>query len=129
MTYAGNLTGAADRFTDAPLNTDDHPVFEYLAPLAQRAASDGSGTWLTGLALADLYDDLLARVPPETDPYLARLGPDEVAQIRAGRSLFRLFAHQAAGEVEAASALVEPFTEAVPFDVYAVFRDRLAGLP
>jgi spermidine synthase len=72
MLYAGELT-AADLFAAAPLNTDDRPVIEFLAPRLTRMSSAGDKDWFTGESLAAFYDALAARplVPtallPETD--------------------------------------------------------------
>ncbi len=37
--YAGNLTVARSLFDDAPINTDDRPMIEYLAPKSYRHKS------------------------------------------------------------------------------------------
>ncbi|MCC5957003.1 MAG: hypothetical protein JJU07_12955, partial [Natronohydrobacter sp.] len=80
--YAGNA--ASGLFADAPVNTDDHPLIEYLAPRTHRAVIAGEATWLTGAARDQLYADLLNALPPEDDPHLAQLSPAQRALPRAG---------------------------------------------
>jgi len=80
--YAGNA--ASGLFADAPVNTDNHPLIEYHAPRTHRAVIAGWAHWLTGARRDRLYTDLLAALPPEDDPYLARLTPDQRDLVRAG---------------------------------------------
>ena len=81
--YAGNLGAARARFADAPLNTDDHPRIEYLAPVTHRQVGRGT-SFLTHLPLARFYQDLMNAAPPESDPYLAGLSESERGFARAG---------------------------------------------
>lgn len=74
------------------------------------------------------YAKLFARVPPERDPYLARLAPDEIAYVRAGEALHRAFTWQHVGRSDDVAPLIERFRESVPWDVYAAFRERIALL-
>ncbi|MCC5971638.1 MAG: fused MFS/spermidine synthase [Pararhodobacter sp.] len=80
--YAGNA--ASDLFAQAPVNTDDHPLIEYLAPRTHRAVIAGRANWLTGINRDRLYTDLLTALPPEEDPYLTRLTPSQRDLVRAG---------------------------------------------
>lgn len=129
LTYAGNLSLNEEIFRAAPVNTDDRPVLEDLAPRTHRDAVAGRAGWLTLGALDAFYARLFARVPPEDDPYLARLTPEQIAWVRAGASLHRAFTWQHVGRAEEAAPLVERFREAVPWDVYTAFRERIALLP
>jgi spermidine synthase len=80
--YAGNA--ASGLFAHAPVNTDDYPLIEYLAPRTHRAVIAGTAKWLTGLERDQLYADLLDALPSEDDPHLARLSPAQHALPRAG---------------------------------------------
>ena len=80
--YAGNA--ASGLFAGVPINTDDQPLIEYLAPRSHRAVIAGTASFLTGPARDRLYADLLAALPPENDPYLARLNPSQLALPQAG---------------------------------------------
>ncbi|WP_439563365.1 fused MFS/spermidine synthase [Roseinatronobacter sp.] len=80
--YAGNA--ASGLFAHAPVNTDDHPLIEYLAPRTHRAVIAGTAQWLTGFERDRLYAGLLDALPPEDDPHLARLSPAQRALPRAG---------------------------------------------
>jgi spermidine synthase len=86
MLYAGDLTAGADLFAAAPLNTDDRPVIEFLAPRLTRMSSDGDKDWFTGEALAAFYDELAAR--PQAATALLPASPDATDAARAGRALF-----------------------------------------
>ena len=56
MLYAGNLSAVTDLFASAPLNTDDRPLIEFLAPrLTRVAATFGNADWFTGENLASFY--------------------------------------------------------------------------
>ena len=80
--YAGNA--ASGIFAHASVNTDDHPLIEYLAPRTHRAVIAGAAQWLTGRARDQLYAELLDRLPPEEDPHLARLSDTQRTMPRAG---------------------------------------------
>ncbi|MGY6696047.1 MAG: hypothetical protein ACXIUW_08495 [Roseinatronobacter sp.] len=80
--YAGNASSGL--FAHAPINTDDHPLIEYLAPRTHRAVFAGDVNWLTGLERDRLYAGLLDAPPPQDDPHLARLSPTQRALPRAG---------------------------------------------
>ncbi|MFO8027043.1 MAG: fused MFS/spermidine synthase, partial [Opitutales bacterium] len=69
--YAGNLSGARERFEKYPLNTDDRPVIEFGAPRSLRAGEPGDRPHFVGEKFADLVDVLLKSTPPESDPILA----------------------------------------------------------
>lgn len=68
--YCGNVTESADLFEDYPVNTDDHPVIEYLAPRTYRKQADAAIPWFVGPRLARLVEALQQRCPPDEDPLL-----------------------------------------------------------
>jgi spermidine synthase len=100
--YAGNA--ASGIFADAPINTDDRPLIEYLAPRTHRAVIAGTAQWLTGPERDRLYADLLDALPPQDDPYLARLSPEQRALPRAGAAYARWLGLRARGDGRADAA-------------------------
>jgi spermidine synthase len=86
MLYAGNLTAVADLFATAPLNTDDHPLIEFLAPRLTRMTTTGDKDWFTGESLAAFYDTLEARLQGAPAPLLP-LSDEVAAARRAGTAL------------------------------------------
>ena len=82
--YCGNLSAARQLVSDAPINSDDHPLIEYLAPITHRRANTRRASWLTGETLIAWLEELQAAVPPERDPYLARVPEALRGHARAG---------------------------------------------
>lgn len=68
--YCGNLSVSRDLFAGYPVNTDDRPVIEYMAPRTYRDHKDASVPWFVGPRIARLSDALLRRCPPASDPLL-----------------------------------------------------------
>src|SRR5581483_2213133 len=84
MLSLGRLTGT-DLIAAGPLNTDDHPLIEFLAPRLTRISAAGDKDWFAGEALATFADQLPAEasgedVVPAADVAVAR---------RAGAALYR----------------------------------------
>jgi spermidine synthase len=75
--YCGNVTGAKELFAGHPINTDDKPIIEYMAPRTYRNRKDAAMPWFVGPRLARLVDDIQKRCPPATDPLLAKRSPEE----------------------------------------------------
>jgi len=69
--YAGNLGKARRIFEDYPLNTDNRPVIEYLAPRNYRKHGNESLPWFIGRRFHSFVDAVLMNCPPEVDPLLA----------------------------------------------------------
>jgi hypothetical protein len=88
MLSVGNLRGVADLFATAPLNTDDRPLLEFLAPRLTRMTAAGDKDWFTGEALAAFYDILAERLRGTPDPLLP-LSEEVAAARRAGTALAR----------------------------------------
>jgi spermidine synthase len=113
--YAGNLRALEARFRDAPLNTDDRTVLEYVAPITERNAR-GAGTsrvlaWDTLLAFCE---GLLGELPPERDPHLVRLSDDERSQVRAGLALYAYALHSRLGDDVSARSYLEEYRAHLP---------------
>jgi spermidine synthase len=85
MLYAGNLSAVADLFVYAPLNTDNRPLVEFLAPRLTRIAT--AEDWFTGESLGVFYNILDARLADVSDPNLPASKEIDAAR-RAGTALF-----------------------------------------
>jgi spermidine synthase len=88
MLYVGNLRAVADLFATAPLNTDDRPLIEFLAPRLTRMTAAGDKDWFTGESLATFYNVLEERLRGIPDPLLP-LSDEVVAARRAGTALYQ----------------------------------------
>jgi spermidine synthase len=82
--YCGNLTGAKELFAGYPINTDDKPIIEYMAPRNYRNRKDTATPWFVGPRLARLVDEVQKRCPPATDPLLAKRSPEDRRLLVAG---------------------------------------------
>jgi spermidine synthase len=87
MFYAGDLTRTADLFAKAPLNTDDRPLIEFLAPQLTRVTAAGDKDWFIGEMLAAFYDTLDARLSGTHDAFFPASDEVEAAR-RAGSALY-----------------------------------------
>jgi len=68
--YCGNLSMAKELFAQYPVNTDDKPLIEYMAPRTYRSGEEGKLPWFVGPRLASLVEDVQRICPPESDPLL-----------------------------------------------------------
>ena len=114
--YVGNLGEARELLPDGPINTDDRPIVEYLAPISHRRARSGAVSWFHLQELVDFYDALTALVPPERDPYLAALAPEERSYVRAGLSFYKASVLNELGSTTAAQMFLDQFTSQLPID-------------
>ena len=120
--YVGDLGAARGLVQYAPLNTDDRPLIEYLAPVTHRRVGSKSASFLVRDRLTRLCADFLEAVPPDRDPYLARLAPAERGFAMAGYYAIETAVMRRLGrEAEADSAdsrmqrlLIRLFREPVP---------------
>ncbi len=87
--YCGNLSAIRERFDRYPLNTDDHPLIEYMAPLTQRREAAGEVSYFVGEALTTFLDELQRACPPERDPVLAGRSATDRLLPRAGLALHK----------------------------------------
>ena len=69
--YCGNLAGAKELFAGYPVNTDDKPIIEYMAPRTYRDRKDAAIPWFVGPRIARLVDEVQRICPPGRDPLLA----------------------------------------------------------
>jgi len=98
--YCGNVTASKALFDGYPINTDDKPVIEYMAPRSMRRKSDDATMPPTfvGPRLADLVDTLLRNCPPEQDPVLAKRTVENRRLPLAGAALHRAWIAYAMGD-------------------------------
>lgn len=120
--YAGNLSQARTLFASSPVNTDDRPEIEYLAPVTQREVHEGKSDWLTGTRLVRFYAQLASVAPPENDPFLAASKQEGIAYVRAGRHLYEASVDKFTGKIDDARSEWEAFSRLVPHDVEAKFH-------
>jgi hypothetical protein len=88
MLYLGNRSALTGLLPDGPVNTDDRPVIEFLAPRLTRMNAQGDKDWFTGEAFAAFADALSERLSAALDPLVP--SNDAVTDARrAGSALFR----------------------------------------
>jgi spermidine synthase len=88
MLYLGNRSALTGVLPDGPVNTDDRPVIEFLAPRLTRMNAQGDKDWFTGEAFAAFADALSERLSATADPLVP--SNDAVTDARrAGSALFR----------------------------------------
>lgn len=129
MLYAGNLTTAADLFGDGPLNTDDRPRIEFLAPRLTRLQAGYDKDWFAGAALASFFRELDGRGEAKADPTLPS-SKEVVDARRAGTALFEYAVAATSHDAATAKRLQAEVQSLVP-DLIAK-SDELsaaAGLP
>ncbi|HUI26503.1 MAG TPA: hypothetical protein VL403_10505, partial [Candidatus Kryptonia bacterium] len=88
MLYVGDLSATTDLFAGAPLNTDDRPRLEFLAPRLTRMNADGDKDWFTGDALTAFYDTLDSRMSKQANPFVGD-ADSVIAARRAGTALYK----------------------------------------
>jgi len=126
MLYVGDLSLAPDILGGAPLNRDDRPLIEFVAPRLTRTNAAGDKDWLTGEVLADYTEMVAARMAGRVEPTLP--ATPEVAQARrAGAALFRYAIAATSGDASRAEALMREVTEMVPDVVASANRELAAG--
>jgi spermidine synthase len=124
MLYVADLSAGPDVIGPAPLNRDDRPVIEFLAPRLTRMGAAGDKDWLTGEALADYTERLATRVGGRAEPALPAT-PDVAQARRAGAALFRYAIAATGGDAARAEALMREVSALVP-DVVASANRELA---
>jgi spermidine synthase len=122
MLYVGDLSLASDLFAQAPLNGDDRPVIEFLAPRLTRMNAAGDKDWFTGPALAHFTDVLAARLSGTAEPALPATTAVAEAR-RAGASLFRYAIAAQKGDTVEAQRMREEVGRLVPEVVASAQRD------
>jgi spermidine synthase len=100
--YGGNLGVARGVLGDGAINTDEHPVIEYLSPTSQWSGRTGGTPWFVSMPLVQFYERLHAAAPIGTDPNLAALSTEERRFVEAGTFYYRAIVERLRDENEAA---------------------------
>jgi spermidine synthase len=115
MLYVGDLSAAPDLIPPGPINSDDRPLIEFLAPRLTRMTAVGDKDWFTGESLAVFTEALAARTPAGT----TFPADDDIASARrAGAALYRYALAQRRGDDVAAARFEAEVRRLVP-DVVA----------
>lgn len=88
--YAGMLRIDDSQVIDAPVNTDNHPIIEYLAPINHRREKAGERSWFSGMQLFEFVAPYLTEDALSKDAYLKDLNKAWHEAIQAG---YYLHAH------------------------------------
>jgi len=105
--YAGNLSENKKLFSKFPLNTDDKPEVEFLSLLAATDQGAGGATFLVDFELERLYQELTTSTPPQEDPYLANLSPDQIIYVNAGLTYYQSNLHEFIGRLTGSEEEIE----------------------
>jgi spermidine synthase len=73
--YGGNVTASKELFAGYPVNKDDKPVIEYMAPRYYRNKGKDKTPWFVGPFIARFIQDLQNTCPPDQDPLLVNRTP------------------------------------------------------
>ena len=73
--YGGNVTASKDLFAGYPVNTDDKPVIEYMAPKYYRNQGKDEMPWFVGPYILKFIKDVQENCPPDKDPLLVNRTP------------------------------------------------------
>jgi spermidine synthase len=120
MLYAGDLHATDRLFDGAPINRDDRPVLEFLAPRMTRMTATGDRDWLIGPALASVYDAL------DTEMSTAFPGGAADHAVRAGAALYA-YAVAAARHDDERSARLQADVRALVPDVIVAAEAEAAA--
>ncbi|PIG92227.1 fused MFS/spermidine synthase [Gloeocapsopsis sp. IPPAS B-1203] len=113
--YVGNIT-ASKLFDNYPINTDDYPLIEYLAPRTHRQVQTGTARFLVGSEREHLYHQIRSAVNPEADPYLVNLTSAQYGYVNAGHNYSRYAQLSAQGSKQQARPYLEKFQVLSPSD-------------
>jgi spermidine synthase len=113
MLYVGELAAARDLVGGGPLNTDDRPVIEFLAPRLTRMTAAGDKDWFTGESLAAFTETLAERTAAAPDAILPASDAVTAAR-RAGTALYRYALAARDGDERSAARYEDTVRELVP---------------
>ena len=112
--YAGNLSAADGLIPPGPINTDDRPLVEYLAPVTQREERAGTTDWFRSTELAAFFRRLAELSPPARDPHLALLSDPERDFVTAGLSYYQGAVARRLGRDAEAERHFRDFAQRIP---------------
>ena len=114
--YAGNLSAADGLIPPGPVNTDDRPLVEYLAPVTQREERAGTTGWFHSTELAAFFGHLAELAPPARDPHLALLSAAQRDFVTAGLSYYQGTVARRLGRDAEAERHFRDFAARVPIE-------------
>ncbi|HKJ15227.1 MAG TPA: fused MFS/spermidine synthase [Desulfobulbales bacterium] len=92
MYYAGNLGESADILQNAPINTIDFSIIEFLSPLTNQKGQSDETVWMKNEKAVSFLKLLWQQTPPSMDPYLTLLNERQKNYVSAGHQRF-LYSH------------------------------------
>ncbi len=114
--YAGNLSAAEGLIPPGPVNTDDRPLVEYLAPVTHREERAGTTGWFDSTELAAFLQRLAASAPPARDPHLALLTAAQRDFVTAGLSYYLGAVANRLGQDAEADRHLRDFARRIPIE-------------
>ncbi|GMN11098.1 fused MFS/spermidine synthase [Croceitalea sp. MTPC9] len=105
--YLGNLDAVRNRLSGIRPNTDDKRSVEFEAPILSQQANAGRAKYVTGTELENFLKELAGNLPPEEDPYLSDLPPDEIRYVKVGSLYQRYIRLMNAGKDKEAKIVLE----------------------
>ena len=112
--YLGNLEAIRNRLSGVELNTDDRRSVEFKAPILSQQANAGRANYIIGTELQNFLKELAGNLPPEEDPYLSNLPPDEIRYVKVGSLYHRYIQLINAGKDKEAKIVLERIQLLVP---------------
>jgi len=91
MFYCGNLTAAHQQFAEYPMNSDDHPWIEYLAPRSQQMELSRPASRFVASELLAFLVALQQACQAESDPMLANRSLADRRLPSAGLNLYKAY--------------------------------------
>ncbi len=105
--YAGNISQNAGLFSEYPVSTDDKPIIEFLSPKTRGNVQKGDMTFFTEFELLEFFEELFSAVPPNKDPYLKNLTPQQIGYVEAGLSYYKSLLFVYAGTIFEDKSMLE----------------------
>jgi spermidine synthase len=120
MLYAGNLSQAAGRFAGEPINKDDLPLLEYLAPRIVGSGQDlgRRKQWFVGQPLATFYRQLHEEVIELDDPIFRDQTLIHREYRMAGELFYSFNVMTALGNDALAAKVLEQIVDLLPESLY-----------
>jgi len=111
MYYAGNLGGSADLLKNAPINTMDFSIIEFLSPLTEQKGQNDETVWMQNEKAVSFLELLWKRTPPSIDPNFTLLNERQKNYLSAGHQLFLLSHYRNEKLTEKANASLKEFKQ------------------
>lgn len=109
--YMGNLSPDRVDYSPVPINTDNRPIIEFLAPRVERESRGSkSVATLAWFEMVDFSDTILRRVPTAADPFLAATPDSLRRQAMAGLAYFHYSVNERTGNQSAAQRNLDEYS-------------------